>query len=69
MKTIIASEIAVLDSNVHTGGGTDATLPLQAALDEATTSNGVHLIVDGAALDAGNDSFHVFTPPAFPNGG
>jgi len=53
MKTIIASEIAVLDSNVHTGGGTDATLPLQAALDEAISSNGVHLIVDGAALVKG----------------
>jgi len=53
MKTIIASEIAVLDSNVHTGGGTDATLPLQAALDEAISVNGVHLIVDGAALVKG----------------
>lgn len=53
MKKIIASEIAVLDSNVNTGGGTDVTDKLQAALDEAPLCNGVHLVVDGAALVKG----------------
>lgn len=53
MRTILASDIAVLDSNVHTGGGTDVTEKLQAALDTAIDNNGVHLIVDGAALITG----------------
>lgn len=50
IKKILASEIAVLDSNVYTGGGTDATAALQAALDEALVCGGVHLVMDGAAL-------------------
>ena len=50
IKTIIASEVAALDSNVRTGGGTDATAALQAALDEALACGGVRLIMDGAAL-------------------
>ncbi len=53
IKTILASEIAKLDSNVYTGGGTDDTASLQAALDEAATCGGVHLIMDGAALISG----------------
>ena len=53
MKKIIASEIAILDSNVHTGGGTDATEQLQAALDVAKNEGGVHLVMDGAALIKG----------------
>ena len=50
IKTIIASEIAPLDSDVRTGGGTDATAALQAALDEALSCGGVRLVMDGAAL-------------------
>lgn len=53
IKTILASDIAVLDSSVYTGGGTDATVPLQKALDEALSCGGVHLIMDGAALISG----------------
>lgn len=53
IKTILASEIAALDSNVYTGGGTDDTVALQAALDEAAVCGGVHLIMDGAALVSG----------------
>ncbi|MBR6549550.1 MAG: hypothetical protein IKT68_08430 [Clostridia bacterium] len=53
IKRILASEIAKLDSNVYTGGGTDDTAALQAALDEAKTCGGVHLIMDGAALISG----------------
>jgi hypothetical protein len=33
IKTIIASKVAALDSDVRTGGGTDATDALQAALE------------------------------------
>ena len=33
IKTVYASEVAKLDSNVHTGGGTDDTAALQAVLD------------------------------------
>lgn len=50
VKTIRASDLIPLDSNVSTGGGTDATAVLQAALDEALTAGGVHLLMDGAAL-------------------
>ena len=50
MKKIFASQVAVLDSNVYTGGGTDVTAALQAALDQAVEGDGVHLVVDGAAL-------------------
>ena len=50
MKKIFASQIATLDSNVFTGGGTDMTEALQAALDQAVDGDGVHLVVDGAAL-------------------
>ncbi|MBR4868873.1 MAG: hypothetical protein IKU10_06930 [Clostridia bacterium] len=53
IKTILASEIAKLDSNVYTGGGTDDTAALQAALDQAAICGGVHLIMDGAALISG----------------
>ena len=53
IKTIVASDIAALDSNVYTGGGTDDTVVLQAALDEAAVCGGVHLIMDGAALISG----------------
>jgi hypothetical protein len=50
-KTIHASQAgARLDSNVHTGGGTDDTVALQAALDLAAAGGGVHLVMDGAAL-------------------
>ena len=50
VKKIIASEIATLDSDVINGGGTDVTEQIQAALDEALTCGGVHLVMDGAAL-------------------
>jgi hypothetical protein len=50
IKRIIASEIATLDSDVRTGGGTDVTAALQAALDEALACGGVRLVMDGAAL-------------------
>ena len=53
MLKIIASEIVELDSNVHTGGGTDVTEALQAVLDRAPECGGVHLIMDGAALVRG----------------
>ncbi|MCF7761847.1 MAG: hypothetical protein K9M98_15205, partial [Cephaloticoccus sp.] len=50
-KIIHASQAgARLDSNVHTGGGTDDTAILQKALDTALEYGGVHLIMDGAAL-------------------
>ena len=53
IKQVFASEIAALDSNVYTGGGTDDTAALQAVLDEAAVCGGVHLIMDGAALVSG----------------
>ncbi|MBP3633866.1 MAG: hypothetical protein J6J43_04755 [Oscillospiraceae bacterium] len=52
-KKIYASTVAKLDSNVHTGGGTDDTTALQAVLDEAGEDCAVHLIMDGAALVSG----------------
>jgi len=53
MLKVIASEVATLDSNVLSGGGTDVTEALQKVLDMATENNGVHLIMDGAALIRG----------------
>ena len=53
-KTILAGSTgAKLNSNVFTGGGDDDTAPLQAALDTAVASGGVHLVMDGAALITG----------------
>jgi hypothetical protein len=53
-NTILASNTgAKLGSNVQTGGGDDDTKFLQAALDSATESGGVHLVMDGAALVTG----------------
>ena len=39
IKKIYASQIAALDSNVSTGGGTDDTAAIQAVLDEAKDDN------------------------------
>ena len=50
MLKVIASEYITLDSNVLSGGGTDVTEALQKILDMAPQNNGVHLIMDGAAL-------------------
>ena len=52
-KTVLASEYAVLDSNVRTGGGTDDTAALQALLDKAAEYGGLRVIMDGAALVSG----------------
>lgn len=50
VRSVYASTVAALDSNVHSGGGTDVTQALQAVLDQARDGDGVHLIMDGAAL-------------------
>ena len=48
---ILASTVTPLDSNVYTGGGTDATEALQKILDMAKDCDvGIHLVMDGAAL-------------------
>ncbi len=44
---------AKLDSNVHTGGGSDDTKILQSVLDQAPEMGSLHLIMDGAALITG----------------
>lgn len=44
---------AKLDSNVLTGGGTDDTTALQAALDQAPKLGHLRLVMDGAALVRG----------------
>ena len=52
--TVLAGEIAHLDSDVIHGGGTDDTVALQQTLDLAKNGDvGVHLIMDGAALIRG----------------
>ncbi len=53
IRTIYASTVAKLDSNVRTGGGTDDTQAIQQILDLALTEGGVRLIMDGAALVSG----------------
>jgi len=49
-RTVYASTVATLDSNVHSGGGSDVTGELQEVLDMAQDGYGVRLIMDGAAL-------------------
>jgi hypothetical protein len=56
---IFASSVATLDSNVYNGGGTDVTAALQRVLDKAGEDQGIHLIMDGAALITGLDSCRV----------
>lgn len=55
IKNFVASQCgAVLDSDVHGGGGTDDTAAIQGILDIAQKDGaGVHLIMDGAALITG----------------
>lgn len=53
IRTVYASSVAKLDSNVRTGGGTDDTAAIQSLLDIARDEGGVYLIVDGAALVSG----------------
>ena len=53
IKTVYASTEAILDSNVFTGGGTDATRQIQDILDRAATDGGIRLVMDGAALVSG----------------
>ncbi|MBO9609567.1 MAG: hypothetical protein J7639_26665 [Paenibacillaceae bacterium] len=53
VKTVYASSVATLDSNVFTGGGTNVTQQLQEVLDRAKADGGVHLVMDGAALVSG----------------
>ncbi len=50
MRTYYASQYAILDSDVLSGGGTDDTASLQALLDKAKTEGGIRLVMDGAAL-------------------
>ena len=50
VRTIYASTVAKLDSNVYAGGGSDDTAAIQSILDIALSEGGVHLIMDGAAL-------------------
>jgi hypothetical protein len=53
---IFASQTgAKLDSNVHTGGGTDDTAILQSVLDKSKESGSLYLVMDGAALVRGLD--------------
>ncbi len=53
VKTVYASSVATLDSNVFTGGGTNVTWQLQEVLDRALVDGGIHLVMDGAALVSG----------------
>ncbi len=53
IKTVYASTVAPLDSNVFSGGGTNVTKQLQQVLDRANTDGGIRLVMDGAALVSG----------------
>ncbi|TLS53905.1 hypothetical protein FE782_00675 [Paenibacillus antri] len=53
VRTVYASSVATLDSNVFTGGGTNVTRQLQEVLDRAKSDGGVHLVMDGVALVSG----------------
>lgn len=66
-NVMYASQLgAHLDSNVLTGGGTDDTEVLQAALDRAPELGWLHLIIDGAALVRGLN-VHANTTIECPN--
>lgn len=53
IKKIFASEHMTLDSDVLVGGGTDVTEDLQKLLNMAKDSEGIHIVLDGAALIRG----------------
>lgn len=58
MTLLRASELgAALDTDLMTGGGTDDTAVLQAALDRAADGSPVHLVLDGAARVSGLDVY------------
>lgn len=50
--TFYASQFAILNSNVKTGGGSDDTIAIQSLLDKAL-EHPLHLVMDGAALVGG----------------
>ncbi len=53
-KQVYASSVAVLNSNVSTGGGTDDTAALQTVLNQASGGTvSLELVMDGAALVTG----------------
>ena len=60
---------AALDSNVSTGGGTDDTLALQAALDTAVDKGHLRLVLDGAALISAPLRIHSNTTIVCPDKG
>ncbi len=60
---------AALDSNVSTGGGTDDTAALQAALDTAVGKGHLHLVLDGAALISAPLRIHSNTTIECPDRG
>ena len=47
MLKIVASSVAVLDSNVHTGGGTDVTASLQEILVPVYSSDEANFVEGG----------------------
>lgn len=65
-NSFFASRIATLDSNVRTGGGTNATLKLQAELNLLGAAGGGWCILDGAALTSAmlfiDDNITIFCP-------
>ena len=63
--TVVLSNLVEPDSDVRTGGGSDATAAIQAVLDRAEEQGGLTLVVDGAyrvrTLVVGSHT-HIFCP-------
>lgn len=55
VRKVYASKVAILNSNIATGGGVDVTALLQAVLDTATAASPLELVMDGVALISGLD--------------
>lgn len=68
-RTIYASTVAALDSDIVSGGGTDDTAALQAILDTASSIDHLHLIINGVALISGLDIKSNTTISALNGGG
>ena len=49
-KIVYASNVATLNSNIDTGGGTNVTAQLQAVLDSVQNGGHLELVIDGVAL-------------------
>ncbi len=69
-RMVIASQAGItMDTNLTSGGGTDATAALQAILDTATAASPLYFVIDGPARITAALRLKSYTTLHFINGG